>query len=82
MKKVSVMALAALAFCILGCEPAELENSQTTGKRLVRIGVSAEGSGTKAAIADDLLFSWTAGDRIAGWAGEDYCVSEPYVSGN
>ena len=64
--------------CLSGCD---LEN-KTSQVRDVVISASAEGDNTRAAIADDLSFSWTAGDRIAVWSGSSYYTSYSYESGN
>ena len=78
----------AMAFGLAGCEPADLGVQLTpdNGTRTVTIGVSAEGAGTKAEIDNNLIFSWTAGDRIAVWAGSEgsgqYYTSEAYTGGN
>ena len=81
------LAVLSTAF-LLGCEPEDLGVQLTPdeGLRTVTIGVSAEGAGTKAEISDQLIFSWTAGDRIAVWAGSEdsgqYYTSEAYTGGN
>ena len=78
----------AMAFGLAGCEPADLGVQLTpdNGTRTVIIGVSAEGAGTKVSISEELVFSWTAGDKIAVWAGSEgsgqYYTSEAYTGGN
>ena len=81
------LAVLSTAF-LLGCEPEDLGVLFTPdeGLRTVTVGVSAEGAGTKAEIDNDLVFSWTAGDRIAVWAGSEgsgqYYESDAYAGGN
>ncbi len=81
------LAVLSTAF-LLGCEPEDLGAQLTPdeGLRTVTVGVSAEGAGTKAEISDELVFSWTAGDKIAVWAGSEgsgqYYESDAYAGGN
>ncbi len=91
-KRLSIIFALFLGFSALagltGCEPADLGVQLTPdeGLRTVTVGVSAEGAGTKAEIDNDLVFSWTAGDKIAVWAGSEgsgqYYTSEAYTGGN
>lgn len=86
-----VLAVSALAALLLAaCTPEEIvyspDNEPNTGLRTITLSASCEASATKAAIADNLSFSWTPGDQIAVWAGSetagDYYTSATYVSGN
>ena len=81
---------AIMAFFLVACTPEEISyfpvDEVNTEMRTVILSVSSEASATKSAIADDLSFSWSAGDRIAVWAGSgtsgQFYTSEPYASGN
>ena len=64
--------------CLSGCDPDAKNNSE----REVVISTLFEKDGTRAAIADDLTFSWTKGDRIAVWAGGAFYTSDAYVADN
>lgn len=80
-----LFAAAALAVATLsGCTPEGMggDEPQEAELRVVTIGTLFEGAATKAEIGDDLKFSWTPGDEIAVYAGDQYYTSLPYHSAN
>ena len=73
--------------CISGCLPDDMDYRQNgDGTRTVTIGVTSESPATKAEIDDNVVFSWTNGDRIAVWSGNgtsgQYYTSDAYAGGN
>lgn len=79
----AVVALAGVTSCL----PDDLNYQIQTGEhRTITIGTDYETPATKAEINDELKFSWTAGDKIAVWAGDGergrYYPSNAYVKDN
>ena len=78
--RLSLLAVLFGVFCLAGCEPEDPGFEDLNGMRTITIGVTHEGSATKADIGEDLKFSWTPGDQIAVYAGDRYYTSAGYVS--
>ena len=90
-KHLSIIFALFFSFSVLagltGCEPEDLGfQMEDTSLRTVTIGVTSESPATKAEIDDNVVFSWTNGDRIAVWSGNgtsgQYYTSDAYAGGN